>query len=115
MAVEDDQLKKLLADVKKLQDDVNKSTSTQGQKDAIEAQTAKLAEAQKYYKENKALIVDTDKALKGQLDTLQKSSDNMAGMLTLNKGIVNTFKDMATQSSKFARSTDEWFKKGVNQ
>lgn len=112
MAGENDELKKLLADVEKLQNDVNKSTSTQAQKDAIEAMKVKLAEAQEYYRENKALIIDTDKALKGQLDTLTKTSDSMAGMLTLNKGIVTTFKDMSTQTAKFARSTDEWFKKG---
>jgi hypothetical protein len=112
MSQESDELKRLISEVKKLQDEANKSTSIQAQKAAIARMNEELAKTQEYYTENKALIADNTGELKKSLDQLDKTSKSMAGMLTLNKGIVTTFKDMTTQTAKFARSTDEWFKKG---
>jgi len=106
------QLQNLINEVKNLQEQVNKQTTVENQKKAIDEMNKALKKANQYYKNNSTYITDADGKLKSQLDTLEKQGKSLSNILTLNKSIVQTFGEMSTQTAKFARSTDEWFKKG---
>jgi hypothetical protein len=111
-SAEEIKLKQLIKEVERLQSEVETATTIQAQKEAIAAVNEELKKAKKYYEDNKGAIVDTGNVLKNNLDTLEKTNNSLQGMLLLNKSITSTFKDMSVETTKFARSTDEWFKKG---
>jgi hypothetical protein len=112
MAGTKEELKELIKQVKSLKEEADKASSLSIQSESIEKMTKALAEANKYYTDNKLAAIDTDKELKNQLKSLDKVTAGMQSMALTGKGIRNTFTDMTKESAKFARNTDEWFKKG---
>jgi len=109
---ESDELKKKIKELNDLVSQLNASTSVSEQNKLLVEQNKLLKEANDYYADNKNKIDAQDASLKGNLDTLNKTNKSLQGILLVNKGIVGTFKDMSAESAKFARSSDEWFKKG---
>jgi hypothetical protein len=111
MAKEDD-LKKLIDEVTRLQEEVKKAPTVGAQKASIDAMNEALKEANEYYKENKNAIVDTNGELKKQLGEVDKLGKSLSNLLLVNKGIRSSFKEMTEDTIKFSRSTDMWFRKG---
>ena len=109
---EKDELKKLIEEVKKLKTEFEKSSTVNAQAESVNKMIDTLAEANKYYIQNKKEIDDADGKLKEQLKTLDKTAKGLQSIGLLNKGITSTFGDMSKETAKFARSTNEWFKKG---
>jgi predicted TIM-barrel fold metal-dependent hydrolase len=109
---EKDELNKLIEQVKILQEEVKKAKTVGAQREEIDKMNSALEKANEYYKDNKATIESTAPELKKQLTDLEKTNKGLQSMLLINKGISQTFTDMSTETAKFARSTDEWFKKG---
>lgn len=111
MAAEDD-LKKLISEVRELKEEADKASSVGARAAEIDKMTASLERAKKFYEDNKSTITDTNGELKKQLNELDSISKSMSNIALTNKSIVQTFTDMSGETAKFARSTDEWFKKG---
>tara|TARA_Y100000385_G_scaffold148112_1_gene153678 strand:- start:400 stop:2502 length:2103 start_codon:yes stop_codon:yes gene_type:complete len=109
---EKDELKKLIEEVKRLNTEYEKSTTVNAQSESVNKMIDALAKANEYYKDNRKEIEDADGKLKDQLKTLDKTADGLQNIGLLNKGITSTFGDMSKETAKFARSTNEWFKKG---
>lgn len=109
---EKDELKKLIEEVKKLKTEIEKSTTVNAQAESLNEMNDALAKANEYYNQNKKEIDDADGKLKEQLKTLDKTAKGLQSIGLLNKGITSTFGDMSKETAKFARSTNEWFKKG---
>ena len=109
---EKDELKKLIEEVKKLKTEFEKSSTVNAQAESLNEMIDALAEANEYYIQNKKEIDDADGKLKEQLKTLDKTAKGLQSIGLLNKGITSTFGDMSKETAKFARSTNEWFKKG---
>lgn len=109
---EKDELQKLIDKVNSLQEEVKKAKTVGAQREELDKMNAALEKANQYYKDNKSTIEDTAPELEDQLRKLEKTNKGLQSMLLLNKGIRQTFTDMSKETAKFARSTDEWFKKG---
>ena len=109
---EKDELQKLINEVKSLQEQVNNAKTVGAQREELEKMNEALKKANEYYKDNENTIKNTAPELEDQLKKLEKTNKGLQSMLLLNKGITQTFTDMSKETTKFARSTDEWFKKG---
>lgn len=112
MANEGDELRKKIKEIEELRKKLNASSSISEQNKLLQEQNKLLEEAGKYYDQNKALINQQAPALKDNLDKLKETNNSLQDILLVNKGITKTFSEMTTESAKFSRSTDEWFKKG---
>jgi len=112
MANEGDELRKKIKEIEELRKKLNAASSISEQNKLLQDQNKLLEEAGDYYEQNKSLINQQAPALKDNLDKLKETNNSLQDILLVNKGITKTFSEMSTESAKFSRSTDEWFKKG---
>ena len=85
MAGTKEELKELIKQVKSLKEEADKASSLSIQSESIEKMTKALAEANKYYTDNKLAAIDTDKELKNQLKSLDKVNAGMQSMALTGK------------------------------
>ena len=112
MATSEEELNKKIQELKKLQTELNNATTVSEQNRLLLDQNKLLAEANQYYEANEDSLGNQRKALKDNLDELNKTNKSLQSLLLVNKSITSTFKTMSTDTAKFARSTSEWFNKG---